>query len=119
MSTTNQKEPVPLDWTFVKRSAWLGTRISFVVLAPIGIFCWLVGGGMLLYKCGESGMSPIAFLKAIDPSILAKIINGLAAVFLLVVTGVVGCTGMGAAVAASAVGCHKLRRRIARNSLRN
>jgi hypothetical protein len=119
MNTALQKKPLTPDCAFIKRSAWLGTQISFVVLAPIGIFCWMAIGGLLLYKCGESGLSPIAFLKAIDKSILAKITDGLIAVFCLVVGGVALSAGMGAAVAAGAVGCHRLRRRIGRHSPRN
>jgi hypothetical protein len=109
-------EPVP---ALVKRSAWLAARISFWVLAPISIVCLLVTSGLLAYKCGASGMSPISFFRAVDKAILAKIASGLIASMMLTVLGVGMCTLTGALIGAVAAGYYKFRDRLMRQNLQS
>ena len=103
----------------IKRSAWLGTKISFAVLGPICVLCWLVIGGPVLYKSASFGVSPLELMRSADamsagpgsPTHLSRILDGLIAAAELVVVGVAFSALTGAAIGAiAAVISHRLRR---------
>ena len=100
-------------YPLIKRSAWLGAKLSFVVLAPICILCWLGVTGVIFYKSISSGVSPFEIISVIDatsPTHLSKIVNGLIASIILFVVGVASCAFTGAAVGAVTSGIRRLRR---------
>jgi hypothetical protein len=96
----------------IKRSAWLGAKISFIVLAPICILGWLVAVVAIVYKSYLSGVSPFELISAVDassPDILSRIVNGLLALVVLMAIGVAFSRFAGAAIGAVTAGIRVLR----------
>jgi hypothetical protein len=103
----------------IKRCVWFATRVSFIVLAPVSMICFAAAVGSLAYKCGCSGLSPLAFFRSIDKDLLAKVIGGLIATIGLTVLGVGFCAGVGTLIGALAAGCRVMGQRSRRKSLRS
>jgi hypothetical protein len=111
----------PTGYALIKRSAWLGMKISLFVLAPICVLCWLVLLVPIVYKSASLGMSPLEFIRAVDalspsdtPTHLSRIVGGLIAAVGLVVVGVLSSAVTGAVIGAATAGVQSLRARRSR-----
>jgi hypothetical protein len=89
----------------IKRSTWLATKISFLVLMPICALGWFAVGGLVIYKSCQLGISPVVIVNS--PT-FAKIADGLFALVALVVFGVTCCAVVGAIIGALAAGFQNL-----------
>jgi hypothetical protein len=103
----------------VKRSAWLGTKISFFVLAPIANLIWLGLSWMLMRASWKHGMWPLELIQAADAlprdpgevSYATKTMRGFLTPFQLVAVGMAFSAITGAVIGSIAAGVRRLRRR--------
>jgi hypothetical protein len=102
-----QEEPVataapPSGISVIKRSTWLGAKLSFAVLAPICILCWVGFVGLIVYKSVTLGVSPLEVIRAVDSTSTVSTLRGFLAPLLMVLVGTAFSAITGAAIGALA-----------------
>ena len=103
----------------VKRSAWLGARLAFYVLAPLCFLLWIGFSSMILYKSASFGVWPLELIRVADigkselgePTHMSRIVRGMFAPYQFVGLGMVCSAITGAVIGAIAAGVRRLRRR--------
>jgi hypothetical protein len=103
--------------SLIKRSMWLGIKISLLVMIPVCILAWLSLIGLILYKSLSLRASPLEIVMEVDsranasgsPVFISRTADAFGAVGLLGVAGVAFSAITAAAIGAIAIVVQKLR----------